>query len=74
MSPLTDTRVLVAAGGTGGHITPALAVADELAARGAAVTFVTTPSQVERVSAQPRVLDESSTSKRTPPPEGKKLG
>ncbi len=40
----------MAAGGTGGHITPALAVADELAARGAAVTFVTTPSQVERVA------------------------
>ena len=44
--------MLVAAGGTGGHLTPALAVADELAARGAAVTFVTTPSQVERVSAR----------------------
>jgi len=42
----------VAAGGTGGHLTPALAVADELAARGAAVTFVTTPSQVERVGAR----------------------
>jgi UDP-N-acetylglucosamine--N-acetylmuramyl-(pentapeptide) pyrophosphoryl-undecaprenol N-acetylglucosamine transferase len=42
--------VLVAAGGTGGHLTPALAVADELAARGAVVTFVTTPSQVERVA------------------------
>lgn len=40
----------MAAGGTGGHITPALAVADELTARGAAVTFVTTPSQVERVA------------------------
>jgi len=47
---LTDTRILVAAGGTGGHIAPVLAVADELAARGAAVTFVTTPSQVARVA------------------------
>lgn len=42
--------MLVAAGGTGGHMTPALAVADELADRGIAVTFVTTPSQVERVA------------------------
>jgi UDP-N-acetylglucosamine--N-acetylmuramyl-(pentapeptide) pyrophosphoryl-undecaprenol N-acetylglucosamine transferase len=49
---LHDIRVLVAAGGTGGHLTPALAVADELAARGALVTFVTTPSQVERVGAR----------------------
>ena len=44
--------MLVVAGGTGGHLTPALAVADELTARGAAVTFVTTPSQVERVGAR----------------------
>ena len=49
MPVLTAARVLVAAGGTGGHLTPALAVADELSARGAEVTFVTTPSQVERV-------------------------
>ena len=40
----------MAAGGTGGHLTPALAVADELSARGADVRFVTTPSQVERVA------------------------
>ena len=40
----------MAAGGTGGHLTPALAVADELTARGALVTFVTTPSQLERVA------------------------
>ena len=44
--------MLVAAGGTGGHLTPALAVADELTARGASVTFVTTPTQVENVSAR----------------------
>ncbi len=42
----------MAAGGTGGHLTPALAVADELSARGARVTFVTTPSQVERVGSR----------------------
>jgi UDP-N-acetylglucosamine--N-acetylmuramyl-(pentapeptide) pyrophosphoryl-undecaprenol N-acetylglucosamine transferase len=32
--------VLIAAGGTGGHVVPALAVADALRARGAEVTFV----------------------------------
>jgi UDP-N-acetylglucosamine--N-acetylmuramyl-(pentapeptide) pyrophosphoryl-undecaprenol N-acetylglucosamine transferase len=40
----------VAAGGTGGHMTPALAVADELDRRGARVAFVTTPSQLARVA------------------------
>jgi UDP-N-acetylglucosamine--N-acetylmuramyl-(pentapeptide) pyrophosphoryl-undecaprenol N-acetylglucosamine transferase len=41
--------VLVAAGGTGGHLAPALAVAEELSARGAAVGFVTTPSQLDKL-------------------------
>jgi UDP-N-acetylglucosamine--N-acetylmuramyl-(pentapeptide) pyrophosphoryl-undecaprenol N-acetylglucosamine transferase len=36
---------LLAAGGTGGHLTPALAVAAELEARGARIAFVTTPAQ-----------------------------
>lgn len=40
----------MAAGGTGGHMTPALAVADEFDRRGARVVFVTTPSQLARVS------------------------
>jgi UDP-N-acetylglucosamine--N-acetylmuramyl-(pentapeptide) pyrophosphoryl-undecaprenol N-acetylglucosamine transferase len=39
--------VLLAAGGTGGHLTPSLAVAAELERRGARIAFVTTPSQVE---------------------------
>lgn len=41
--------MLLAAGGTGGHLQPALAVAAEASARGAGVVIVTTPAQVERV-------------------------
>lgn len=41
--------MLLAAGGTGGHLSPALAVAAELAARGARVAFATTPSQADLV-------------------------
>lgn len=41
--------MLLAAGGTGGHLQPALAVAAEAEARGARVAFVTTPSQVEHI-------------------------
>jgi UDP-N-acetylglucosamine--N-acetylmuramyl-(pentapeptide) pyrophosphoryl-undecaprenol N-acetylglucosamine transferase len=44
--------VLLAAGGTGGHLQPALAVAAEARARDARVVVVTTPSQVERVREQ----------------------
>ncbi len=44
--------MLLAAGGTGGHLQPALAVAAEAQARGARVVVVTTPSQVERVRDQ----------------------
>ncbi len=40
----------MAAGGTGGHLAPALAVAEELSARGAVVGFVTTPSQLGRLA------------------------
>ena len=39
--------MLIAAGGTAGHVVPALAVADELAARGCEVTFAGTAERVE---------------------------
>jgi UDP-N-acetylglucosamine--N-acetylmuramyl-(pentapeptide) pyrophosphoryl-undecaprenol N-acetylglucosamine transferase len=41
------TRVLVAAGGTAGHVMPALAVAEELVRAGAEVTFAGTPDRAE---------------------------
>ncbi|HEV2769519.1 MAG TPA: glycosyltransferase, partial [Solirubrobacteraceae bacterium] len=37
---MATTQVLIAAGGTAGHVVPALAVADALRAEGAQVTFV----------------------------------
>ena len=40
-------RILIAAGGTVGHVAPALAVAAELRARGADVTFAGTPNRIE---------------------------
>ena len=40
-------RVVVAAGGTAGHVVPAMAVADELRAGGAEVTFLGTRERIE---------------------------
>ncbi len=40
-------RILIAAGGTVGHVAPALAVADALRERGADVTFAGTPTRIE---------------------------
>ena len=42
-----DLRIVIAAGGTGGHLFPGLAVAREFQARhGARVTFITSPKAV----------------------------
>src|SRR3712207_2298191 len=38
---------LIAAGGTAGHVLPALAIAEALRARGASVTFAGSPDRVE---------------------------
>src|ERR1044071_2201236 len=40
-------RCLIAAGGTAGHVLPALAVADELQSRGVHVTFAGSPDRAE---------------------------
>jgi UDP-N-acetylglucosamine--N-acetylmuramyl-(pentapeptide) pyrophosphoryl-undecaprenol N-acetylglucosamine transferase len=42
-----SVRILIAAGGTVGHVAPALAVADELRSRGVDVTFAGTPNRIE---------------------------
>ena len=42
-----DVRVVVAAGGTAGHVVPAMAVADELRASGARVSFLGTRERIE---------------------------
>ena len=47
MSESSKLAVVIAAGGTAGHVRPALAVAEALRARGATVTFAGSPDRVE---------------------------
>src|SRR2546427_5461386 len=42
-----ELRCLIAAGGTAGHVLPALAVAEALRARGVSVTFAGSPDRAE---------------------------
>src|SRR5512134_1683701 len=47
MDGSSELRCVIAAGGTAGHVRPALAVAEALRARGVTVTFAGTPDRVE---------------------------
>src|SRR5262252_4309913 len=47
MDGSSELRCVIAAGGTAGHVRPALAVAEALRARGVKVTFAGSPDRVE---------------------------
>ena len=47
MSASSKLACVIAAGGTAGHVRPALAVGEALRARGVTVTFAGTPDRVE---------------------------
>jgi UDP-N-acetylglucosamine--N-acetylmuramyl-(pentapeptide) pyrophosphoryl-undecaprenol N-acetylglucosamine transferase len=47
-SPQSPIRVAIACGGTGGHLFPGLAVADQLAQRGCEITLLISPKEVDQ--------------------------
>ena len=57
--------VVIAAGGTAGHIRPALAVGEALRARGASVTFAGSPDRVDerelKIVRERRLQDDGAT-------------
>jgi UDP-N-acetylglucosamine--N-acetylmuramyl-(pentapeptide) pyrophosphoryl-undecaprenol N-acetylglucosamine transferase len=48
MSQAATTRVAIACGGTGGHLFPGLAVAEQLVDRGCSVTLLVSPKEVDQ--------------------------
>jgi UDP-N-acetylglucosamine--N-acetylmuramyl-(pentapeptide) pyrophosphoryl-undecaprenol N-acetylglucosamine transferase len=50
--PGSSTHVAIACGGTGGHLFPGLAVGRELGARGARVTLLISPKEVDQAAVQ----------------------
>ena len=47
---VANTHVAIACGGTGGHLFPGLAVGRELGARGAQVTLLISPKEVDQAA------------------------
>src|SRR5579862_6249089 len=48
----TTARVAIACGGTGGHLFPGLAVAEQLKQRGCRVTLLISPKDIDQKAAQ----------------------